>query len=51
MTSQMIRDWLVVDIQNPKLSEQLQMDSNLTLEMAKKLIHQRARAPGNPSTI
>ena len=40
MTSQMIRDRLVVGIQNLKLSEQLQMDPNLTLETAKKLIRQ-----------
>ena len=35
MTSQMIRDWLVVGIQNLKPSEQLQMDPNLTLEIEK----------------
>ena len=40
MTSQMIRDRLVVGIQNFKLSENLQMDPNLTLEKAKKLIRQ-----------
>ena len=40
MTSQMIRNRLVVGIQNLKLSEQLQMDPNLTLETAKKLIRQ-----------
>ena len=36
----MIRDRLVVGIQNFKLSENLQMDPNLTLEKAKKLIRQ-----------
>ena len=36
----MIRDRLVVGIQNFKLSEQLQTDPNLTLEKAKKLICQ-----------
>ena len=40
MTSQMIRDRLVVGIQNFKLSENLQMDPNLTLDKAKKLIRQ-----------
>ena len=35
MTSQMLRNWLVICIQNFKLSEHLQMDPNLTLEKVK----------------
>ena len=37
----MIRDRLVVGIKNEALSKRLQMESNLTLEKAKKLIRQR----------
>ena len=40
LTSQMIRDRLVVGILDLKLSERLQMDPNLTLEKAKMLIRQ-----------
>ena len=41
MTSQMIRDTLVVGIRNAPLSERLQLDPKLTLETAKKMVHQR----------
>ena len=40
LTSQMIRDRLVVGIQDISLSERMQMDADLTLEKAKKLVHQ-----------
>jgi len=36
MTDEMIRDWLVVGIQDTALSQQLQLDADLTLEKAKK---------------
>ena len=36
----MIRDQLVIGIQDSRLSERLQMDPDLTLEKAKKLIRQ-----------
>ena len=38
---EMIRDRLVVGIQDDALSEKLQMDPKLTLESAKKAIRQR----------
>ena len=38
MQDQMIRDRLVVGIRNNSLSEQLQMDAELTLEKAKKAV-------------
>ena len=41
MKDEMIRDRLVVGIKDSVLSERLQLDSNLTLETAKKAIHQR----------
>ena len=41
MTKELIRDRLVVSIQDTALSEKLQMDSGLTLEAAKKAIRQR----------
>ena len=37
----MIRDRLVVGIRDAALSQQLQMDSGLTLEKAKKTVHQK----------
>ena len=40
LTSQMIRDRLVVSIQDISLSECMQMDANLTLEKAEKLVRQ-----------
>jgi len=40
LTSKMIRDRLVVGIQDSTLSERLQMDPNLTLEKAKKMVCQ-----------
>ena len=41
MKGEMIRDRLVVGIKDSALSERLQLDSNFTLEMAKKAICQR----------
>lgn len=41
MTEQMIRDRLVVGIRDSSLSENLQLDPDLTLEKAKKKIRQR----------
>ena len=41
MKEQIIRDCLVVGIQDTALSEKLQLDSLLTLESAKKAIRQR----------
>jgi len=40
LTSQMIRDHLVVGIQDVSLSECMQMDADLTLEKAKKFVQQ-----------
>ena len=40
LTPEMIRDRLVIGIQDSRLSERLQMDPELTLEKAKKLIRQ-----------
>ena len=37
----MIRDRIVVGIQNNSLSERIQMDSGLTLEKAKRMVRQR----------
>ena len=41
LTSQMIRDRLVVGIRDNVLSERLQMDANLTLDKAMQMVHQR----------
>ena len=41
MKAELIRDRLVVGIKNSTLSQQLQLESDLTLETAKKKIHQR----------
>jgi hypothetical protein len=41
LKDEMIRNHLVVGIYDTILSEQLQMDTDLTLEKAKKSIHQR----------
>ena len=41
MTSEMIRDRLVVGIRNAPLSEHLQLDPKLTLETVKKMVRQR----------
>ena len=41
MKDEMIRDQLVVGIQDNALSQKLQMDSSLTLEKAKKQVRQR----------
>ena len=40
LTSEMIRDWLVVGIRENALSKRLQLDPKLTLETAKKVIRQ-----------
>ena len=41
LTSQMIRDRLVVGIRDTVLSEHLQMDATLTLDKAMQMVHQR----------
>lgn len=41
LKDELLRDRLVVGIQDQKLSQQLQMDADLTLEKAKKLIRQK----------
>ena len=41
MKEEMIRDRLVVSIKDATLSERLQMDEALTLDKAKKLVHQK----------
>ena len=41
MKDEMIRDRIVVGIQNNSLSERIQMDSGLTLEKAKRMVRQR----------
>ena len=41
MTSEIIRDRLVVGVRNASLSERLQLDLKLNLETAKKMVHQR----------
>ena len=39
-TSEMIIDRLIVGIQDASLSQRLQLDPELTLEKAKKIVHQ-----------
>ena len=41
LTSEMIRDRLVVGIQDASLSQQLKLDPELSLEKAKKIVRQR----------
>ena len=41
LKDQMIRDRIVVGIRDQSLSERLQMDAELTLDKAKKLVRQR----------
>ena len=41
MKAELIRDRLVVGIKNSTLSQQLQLENDLTLETAKKKIRQR----------
>ena len=41
LTSQLLRDRLVVGIRDTALSERFQMDADLDLEKAKKMIRQR----------
>ena len=41
LKEEMIRDWLIVGIRDSVLLEKVQMDAVLTLESAKKAIHQR----------
>lgn len=40
MKDEMIRDRLIVGIQDEQLSERLQLDPDLTLEIAKKMVRQ-----------
>ena len=47
----MIRDRLVVGIRNNLLLEQLQMDADLMLEKAKKLIRQKEAVHGQQSVL
>ena len=51
LQNEMIRDRLVVGIRNSLLSEQLQMDAELTLEKAKKLIRQKEAIHGQQSIL
>ena len=41
LKDEMLRDCLVVNIRDGALLEKLQLDSSLTLESVKKVIHQR----------
>ena len=51
LQNEMIRDCLLVGIRNSLLSEQLQMDAELTLEKAKKLIRQKEAIHGQQSIL
>ena len=51
MQDQMIRDRLIVGIRNNSLSEQLQMDAELTLEKAKKAVRQKEAVYGQQSVL
>ena len=42
LKNEMIRDRLIIGIRDGQLSEQLQMESDLTLQKAEKLVRQRA---------
>ena len=42
LKNEMIRDRLVIGIRDGQLSERLQMESDLTLQKAEKLVRQRA---------
>ena len=46
----MLRDWLVVGIRDTALSEKLQMDAKLTLDIAKKTILQKEAYRNNTSS-
>ena len=51
MKEEMIRDRLVVGIRDTVLSEQLQLDSKLTLESAKKAVRQREAVKEQQQTL
>ena len=51
LQNELIRDRLIVGIRNSLLSEQLQMDAELTLEKAKKLIQQKGAVHGQQSIL
>jgi len=51
LTSEMIRNRLVVGICDHHLSERLQLDSKLTLEKAKKAIHQHEAVQGQQNVL
>ena len=51
LTSEMIRDRLVVGIRDRHLSERLQLDSELTLEKAKKAIRQHEAVQGQQNVL
>ena len=51
MKEQMIRDRLVVGIRDKSLSERLQMETELTLEKAKRLIRQREAVKEQGTTL
>ena len=51
LKEEMIRDRLVVGIRDTALSEKMQMDPNLTLETAKKSIHQREAVHEQQQTL
>ena len=51
MKEEMIRDRLVVGIRDTVLSEQLQLDPKLTLESAKKAVHQREALKEQQQTL
>ena len=51
LTSEMIRDRLVIGIRDHHLSERLQLDSELTLEKAKKAICQHKAVQGQQNML
>ena len=51
MKEQMIRDRLVVGIRDKYLSERLQMETELTLEKAKRLIRQQEAVKEQGTTL
>ena len=51
LTSEMIRDRLVIGIRDRHLSEHLQLDSELTLEKAKKAIRQHEAVQGQQNML
>ena len=51
LREQMIRDRIVVGIQDVSLSEKLQLESNLTLEAAVTAVHQREAVKKQQGTL